>query len=263
MDFNSTIEIIIKDLREVRDIIDDFKNYQGVPPLQVELAKLKCKSAEEAILLLKTFKPEDVSAVPKRSPYPQEKEISVDETLIEISDEEFLPENEQKFCATKVDADQHENVTKEHAAINVAKTESAGGDSVSSVEQSPSERKPDIYSKEKESEYQIFADKFSGTQTTLLDQFASKASNETSHLIMGRSISSLTDAIGINDRFLFIREIFGGDSRTYDEVISRLDQSTSFNEARAILFSYTGEHEDNEYIRQLLDFVKRKFPADG
>ncbi len=219
MDFDSTIEIIIKDLSEAMDIIDDFKNYPGVPVLQVELAKLKCKSAEEAILLLKTFKPEDVPVMPEASTLTQEKEISVDETLIEISDEEFLPENEQESSAAKAAENQHE--------------------------------------------HQIFADKFSATQTTLLDQFASKTGNGTLHLIMGRSISSLTDAIGINDRFLFIREIFGGDSRTYDEVISRLDKATSFNDARAILLGYTGGDEGNEYIRQLLDIVKRKFPADG
>jgi hypothetical protein len=56
MDFNTTIDIIIKDLREAREIIDDFKNYPGVPELQVELAKSKCKSAEEIIALLKSMK---------------------------------------------------------------------------------------------------------------------------------------------------------------------------------------------------------------
>ncbi len=53
MDLNATIDIIIKDLNEVRDIIDDLKKYPGVPALQIELAKSKCKSAAEVIALLK------------------------------------------------------------------------------------------------------------------------------------------------------------------------------------------------------------------
>ena len=53
MDFNATIDLIIKDLQEAREIIDDLKKYQGVPVLQVELAKAKCKSAAEVIALLK------------------------------------------------------------------------------------------------------------------------------------------------------------------------------------------------------------------
>ena len=51
MDFNSTIDLIIKDLNEASEIIDDLKKYPGVPALQVEFAKSKCKSAGEVIAL--------------------------------------------------------------------------------------------------------------------------------------------------------------------------------------------------------------------
>ena len=37
MDFNATIDIIINDLREAGEIIDDLKNYPGIPKIQVEL----------------------------------------------------------------------------------------------------------------------------------------------------------------------------------------------------------------------------------
>ncbi len=53
MDFNATIDLIIKDLQEAREIIDDLKKCPGIPVLQVELAKAKCKSAGEVIALLK------------------------------------------------------------------------------------------------------------------------------------------------------------------------------------------------------------------
>jgi hypothetical protein len=56
MDFNATIDLIIKDLKEAGDIIDDLKKYPGVPALQVELAKLKCRSAGECIAILKTLR---------------------------------------------------------------------------------------------------------------------------------------------------------------------------------------------------------------
>ena len=53
MDFNSALDIIIKDLGEAAKIIGDLKNYSGVPAFQVELAKAKCRSAAEIIALLK------------------------------------------------------------------------------------------------------------------------------------------------------------------------------------------------------------------
>ena len=55
MDLNSTIDIIIKDLNDVREIIDDLKKYPGVPELQIELAKSKCKSSSEVIALFKNL----------------------------------------------------------------------------------------------------------------------------------------------------------------------------------------------------------------
>ena len=61
MDLNSTIDIIIRDLNEAREIIDDLKKYPGVPELQVELAKSKCKSASEIIALFKTLQAKTVS----------------------------------------------------------------------------------------------------------------------------------------------------------------------------------------------------------
>ncbi len=66
MDFNATIDLIIKDLKEASDIIDDLKKYPGVPALQVELAKLKCRSAGECIAILKNLK--ETSSLVEKEP---------------------------------------------------------------------------------------------------------------------------------------------------------------------------------------------------
>ena len=53
MDFNATIDLIIRDLNEAREIIDDLKNYPGVPALELSSQNQNVKSAGEAIALLK------------------------------------------------------------------------------------------------------------------------------------------------------------------------------------------------------------------
>lgn len=73
MDFNATIDLIIKDLDEARRIIDDLKKYAGVPALQVELAKSKCKSAAEVISLLKEMSDNVSKVAEEEIPLPQEK----------------------------------------------------------------------------------------------------------------------------------------------------------------------------------------------
>lgn len=218
MDFNTTIDIILKDLRDVREIIDDLKNYPGIPHLQVELAKSKCKSAEEVIALLKS--PDTVSQKPSpRAPVADSPLKAQSGKLIEIPDE--TPEEESSF-------------------------------------QTP------VISHDTKSDAGIIADKFSGKPDTLSDQFGNiKKEDDISSMLMTKHVDNLSDAIGINDKFLFIREIFEGSQAAYEEAISRLNRAVSYPDARAIILSYSLEEKENEVVNQLLEIVKRKLPSDG
>jgi copper chaperone CopZ len=87
MDFNATIDLIIKDLNEASEIIDDLKKYPGVPALQVELAKSKCRSAGDVIALLKSLG----DIIPVRNEKVQEKEKEPETKKSEIkSTETFI-----------------------------------------------------------------------------------------------------------------------------------------------------------------------------
>jgi DNA primase len=206
MDFNATIDLIIKDLDDAREIIDDLKNYPGVPVLQIELAKSKCKSAGEIIALLKGLK---------------------------------------------------ENIQEQ-------KTEKASEPVPVEIKASPTENKeepPKISKKEPESA--IFADKFSHLSNRFNEQIGSlKADEDISDILKTKPLADLSDAIGINDRFLFIREIFDGNKDAYNQAINRLNSSENIKDARAVIMSYTGGNLENEAIKQLFDLVKRKFPHD-
>lgn len=222
MDFNATIDLIIRDLEEAREIIDDLKKYPGVPVLQVELAKSKCKTAGEVIALLKTIKnnvpPEvTITAVTVEPPM---KEASVKEV-------EEIPEPEAESPAPQI-----------------------------------KKETPDLQVK-KPAESTIFADTFIQSSGSLNEQLGSrKTDGDISDHMKTKPISSLTEAIGINDRFFFIREVFNNNKESYSQAITRLDNTGSLNDARAIIMSYTGDNVENEAVRQLLDLVKRKLPAN-
>lgn len=80
---------------------------------------------------------------------------------------------------------------------------------------------------------------------------------------MSKPVVSLSEAIGINDKFHFIREVFGGSQSSYDEAIAKLNKVESMADARAVIMSYTGESDENESVVQLLSLVKRKLASDG
>lgn len=71
-------------------------------------------------------------------------------------------------------------------------------------------------------------------------------------------ISNLRSSIGLNDRFLFIREIFANNTEKYDTIIDQLDkmktlqQAVDFLKANLIL-------QKNETSMKFVEFLKRRF----
>jgi hypothetical protein len=255
MDFNTTIDIIIKDLREAREIIDDLKNYPGVPGIQVELAKSKCKSAEEIIALLKTMKKEFQSPSDQKAEVIKVTDVVEDvkviksskpllpDALIEISEKE----KSQSFSAFV-------NSKKEPGIINLTVKEKPVTEDNSVIRKK---------SRGKKHDNNIVADKFSGMSNTFNEQLGNiKTDGDISAVIKSRPVSNLIEAIGINDKFLFVREIFNGDQLSYTEAIAKLNKVDKLSDAKAVIMSYTGEGDENVAVKQLLDLVKRKLPVD-
>jgi len=78
--------------------------------------------------------------------------------------------------------------------------------------------------------------------------------------VKSKPLTSLSDAIGINDKFLFIREIFNGNKEAYGKVLAELEHIQNLSDAKALIMSHKVDNEENEAVRQLLDLVKRKLP---
>jgi len=229
MDFNSTIDLIIKDLNEARDIIDDLKRYPGVPAIQVELAKSKCKSAGEVIALLKNMK--NNFAAPEVKVHKKEESKSIEVILDDLSEVQQTKESQPQ----------------------------------TSIEQTftpvPEKKTEHIQPGKKSAESTIIADQFSHLSTSYNEQLGSmKHEDDLSEILKTKPVTNLSEAIGVNDRFLFIREIFNGNQELYDQAIIKLDSVMSMEDASAVIKSYTGDDGEYEVIKQLLDIVKRKLP---
>ena len=248
MDFNATIDLIIKDLRDASDIIDDLKKYPGVPQLQVELAKSKCKSAGEVIALLKTLKgnpsfiekePAIQKKVQKQPPAEVEKPIPERATILKYAEEK-----------NEVTSVPEEEKNEDFAILE--------------IEQLAEIKEPEAEKQHlKGYESSILADKFSHLSGTFNEQLGTmKGDDDIADILKTQHLSSLLEAIGLNDKFLFIREIFDGNQNAYNQAISRLENAENLTDARAVIMSYTGENNESEAVKQLLDLVKRKLPSN-
>jgi len=245
MEFNATIDLIIKDLNDACQIIDDLKSYPGVPEIQVELAKAKCKSAGDVIALLKSIKQQPAEQKIDKAPKPVIKEVVVaePEKIKQVSESPQPVTVEEKKPVTKPPRPkpaQEELDNKTEKRITTEETE----------------KKPQSSS--------IIADKFTGKSSSINEQLGTfKVEDDVTEIIKLQPIESLKAAIGLNDRFLFIREIFNGDKDAYDQAIAKLEKSSSTDDAKAVIISYTGSSKENEAVKQLMDLVKRKLIPNG
>jgi len=234
MDFNSTIDLIIKDLNEASEIIDDLKKYPGVPALQVELAKSKCRSAGDVIALLKSIGdtiPSENTPIPEKDIHQTRAERVTEAQPARV---DMLPEEKKK-------------VSDPVANLNQP------------IEKNAVSKEP----QKKTAETFILADKFSHTSDLYDKQSESiKAAKDLSDHLKAKQMVSLSDAIGLSDKFLFIGEIFDGNKEAYAQAISLLDKAEDLQDAMAIIMSYTGANNENEAVMQLIELVKLKLPSN-
>jgi hypothetical protein len=231
MDLNAAIDIIIRDLNEAREIIDDLKRYPEVPEFQVELAKSKCKSASEVIALLKnqTVKPSPVKEKPILKEETHQENV-VDKPNVAVPAPEAAP---KEVVLQKIPE-----------APPVAKEEPG-----------PAPRK--------HADSAIIADQFSNRPESYNEKLSSrKHDDDVLEIIKLKPLLRIDEAIGINDKFLFIREIFNGNQELYNQAINKLESVGNLPDAMSVIMSYTGDNTSNEAVKQLIDLIKRKFPSN-
>ena len=101
------------------------------------------------------------------------------------------------------------------------------------------------------------ADAMAQNSTTLADTIAAPAA--LGEEINNSHIKSLRKAIGINDKFLMIRDLFGGDGDVYEQTLDALDEFDSFDDCLLYIAENHPEwNPDSEGAKFLTQLLERK-----
>lgn len=73
------------------------------------------------------------------------------------------------------------------------------------------------------------------------------------------TVSDLRQAIGINDKFLLIRDLFGGDSDAYDDAMQTLNRFDNLDDCVIYLTENYAWNANSDSVRLLMDLLERKF----
>jgi hypothetical protein len=101
-----------------------------------------------------------------------------------------------------------------------------------------------------------------GAGTTLADRLREGQEKRIADKLQENQVSDLRTTIGINEKFLFINELFDGDMRIYDEAIHKLNASTTLAQADMLLLDlkivYNWDSE-SPTVKKFVELVRRKF----
>jgi hypothetical protein len=105
------------------------------------------------------------------------------------------------------------------------------------------------------------ADLFSGA-TTIADAFKTEEDNSIAANMNHQPVTDLKMAIGINDKFLFINELFKGNPTIYNEAIEKLNGAADINDASSALNHFgeeLGWNETSAAFARLNKLVQAKY----
>lgn len=127
------------------------------------------------------------------------------------------------------------------------------------------ELQPEPTQAEKHSRVRTTAEKknlgesFSKEKPTLNEELShSNPSDDISSRLKTKPISSLSAAIGLNEKFELIQNLFDGDSSSYNHTMDVLNMATDFNEAFEYINSNFNWDMNDPYVVRILELVRRK-----
>jgi hypothetical protein len=100
-------------------------------------------------------------------------------------------------------------------------------------------------------------DVMSGGRQTLGDTLGTGRTDMASRIAAAEA-SSLRSAIGLNDKFLMIRDMFEGSDAAFEEAIARLDEFGDLDEAIIYIHDTYDWSADSEGVKLLVELLERK-----
>ncbi|MEL6865176.1 MAG: hypothetical protein AAFP19_12185 [Bacteroidota bacterium] len=97
------------------------------------------------------------------------------------------------------------------------------------------------------------------------DLFEQKEAKELSEKLSEQPIKDLSKAMGLNDKYLTLNELFGGDQKVFDETIKALNGMSNFDEAKAYLaaniagkYDWSNKNKKKK-ARHFIKLVRRRY----
>jgi hypothetical protein len=279
MENKKLIKILLKDMGELEELIADVKKNKQFDAIEMEFIHTRAKGLLQLLQLFESnddfqqeipqVDSEKVEEIKEKVEAAAEKTEEIREEKAELisSEPEDISEKEEEVEEDKT----AENETDE--ALQVPPAEEMVAEAAEKAE----EKKPikesepansEEVSKEEENDDEMLNEEEDKTEANsrLGDSFLKGKSvndlitdqHKLEFKLSNRPVTSIQAAIGINDRFQYIRELFDGDNEKFLETVKALDSMSDIKEAVDYLRN-NFKWKKNETSLKFVNLVKRRF----
>ncbi|UCG28732.1 MAG: hypothetical protein JSV24_05070 [Bacteroidales bacterium] len=252
MEVRKIVENLIKDIQDIQNNILRLKNSSDIPLIEVDIVLEKLRDIYESVSRLKTHAEPSIEPAETETGKMRETEDSASPGTEEGEPEVMSPTDEKETSAEVQDT-----------AVLELETGNAVKSKVEHEENSDQDLDGNNIMKTAAKTPEIVADRFKDSQQFRNESLAKTIKGgDLSSKLQSKPIKDIGSAIGINDRFLYIKELFDGSAKKFDDTIRILNNAPNFNEAYNYLSENFSWDMDNPAVQNLLELTRRKHIID-
>ena len=236
MEIKYTLEILTKDIQDIGKLVENLHNSPDGSSLELDLALSKLRNVYDVLNEIRT----DISTPALLQP------------VVEAPAPEAEPEPVAEQAPPQPVAEAPAPEAEPEAVAEQAPPQPV-------VEAPAPEAEPEAVAElTEEKDTGTVAEKFA-VKSSINENMAGTRDQEAESKLVGPPIDNIGRNIGINDRFLIIRELFDGDSDGFGKLIGDLDNAGSILDANERLSSQFKDKPNHEGVGILSILVKRRF----
>ncbi len=268
MNKEALLNIILSDINEVETLLRSFQESEDIPTAFMDLTERKLNQLVEEFLLLKTInKPVSKTAITEEINIETEQKVVDKPTIpqqptivkekqepVKITEETIDTPPNKEVAKPIVEEKTEETTiapTNEVKPSPVQKKESVS-DTIIEVKQTPVQipvAEPKIDEKKtvlKEESAKTLGESLGGEKKSVNDIIANHKESKLQQTLIGKPIEDLTKSLGLNDRFMFQRELFEGNADIMKQTLLQLNEMPDFNSAQSFISSNFNWNQEQE-----------------
>ena len=217
------MEATLESLHEIEDLVKRFPENEKIPAIEIDLVLQKLRNIYELMLMMQGREESD-----------KLKELSVTDAVVELKIETAVVTEKKETTVSIIEVEEKKSAES----------------GLSHAESQDTKKKGKLRN-------ETLADQFKG-RTTLHESLHQTISANDKTYFHTKAVGDLMAAIGLNDRFTFVRELFSNDSKAFESTIVLLNNATSYDDAYNMIREFNWDIESDP-VQQLLEIIRRKF----